>query len=104
MGTHVHADGVRKMPQNAAKSPSDSEDLVDEPQLRIATAESPRNSVPSEPRHLSLHNNGRVNSKAKNCTCEIPTVCCTVCTVKTCLCCQRQRALRIRVHVHVENM
>ena len=85
MGTHVHADGVRKMPQNVAKAPLDSEDLVDEPQLRTATAECPRNSELSEPRHMSLHINGRVN-QTKNCTCKIFTVCCTVCAVKTCLC------------------
>ena len=85
IGTHVRTDGVPKNAAKCSKSPLDSEDLVDEPQLQTGTAESPRNSVLSEPRHLSLHINGRIN-QTKNCTCKIFTVCCTVCTVKTCLC------------------
>ena len=51
-----------KMRQN---HPSDSEDLVDEPQLRTATAETPRNSVLSEPRHLSLKTTGVSTTKPR---------------------------------------
>ena len=36
--------------------------------------------------HLSLHNNRRVDNHPKNCNCEISTVCCTVCTVRTKIC------------------
>ena len=42
----------------------------------------------TQPGHLSLHNNRRVNKHPKNCTCEISTVCCTVCTVRTKICMQ----------------
>ena len=42
----------------------------------------------TQPEHLSLHSNRRVDNHPKNCNCEISTVCCTVCTVRTKICMQ----------------
>ena len=64
MGTHVHADGVRKMPQKCGTNPpSDSEDLVDEPQLRTSITGTSATCTP-------------------NCNCGISMKFCTVWTKK----------------------
>ena len=42
----------------------------------------------TQPEHLSLHSNKCVNNHPKTCNCEISTVCCTVCTVRTKICMQ----------------
>ena len=49
MGTHVHADGVRKMQQNAEKSP-----ISDHPGLHLRTSRDCRELVAED--HSDAHN------------------------------------------------
>ena len=90
MGTHVHADGVRKRPQNAANGSSQTLNILSMNSLRHLLAdrdcrcEITATSTPAKYFQtvsctvwaipgLSLHNDGRVTNRTKNCTCGIST-------------------------------